>query len=118
VQLEFPPEAIDEALRCVLKAALEGAGIVEELRRHSRDLLHAEGHLDKEDAALYLKIDVRTVDAWMDPKTAPKDRAHQRRPLPYRKIGHIVRFTRQRLDEWSAHFEVNRPELRALPSAA
>lgn len=64
----------------------------------------ANGLMDKEEAARYLKIEVRALEDWMKPAHEERGRG-----LPYFKLRSTVRFSRARIDVWALTHEENVP---------
>ena len=107
MELRLPADQFRDVATAVLKDALERGGIAEAIRQAAMAALAMKGMLEKEHAAKYLGIEVRTLELWMKPV------AEGGKGVPHLKIDKTVRFRIEALDAWSAKFEVN-PVARRL----
>lgn len=107
MELRLPGEEFSDIATQVLTAALERGGITEAIKQAALAALAMRGLLNKEQAAAFLQIKVRTLETWM------ASEAEGGKGIPHLKMGEIVRFRIEALEEWTRKFEVN-PVARRL----
>ena len=91
----------------VLTAALERGGVAEAIKQAAEAALALRGFIEKDQAAAFLRIPVRTLELWMRPE------GEGGKGVPHLKFGVMVRFRIEALEAWARKFEVN-PVARKL----
>jgi hypothetical protein len=107
LELRMPGEQFADIATEVLTAALDRGGVAEAIKQAAQATLALRGLLLKEQAATFLRIEVRTLELWMRPE------AEGGKGVPHLKIDRTVRFRIEALEEWARKFEVN-PVARRL----
>ena len=102
MEIKLHGEEFRDVAEKALNVAIERSGLVAAIREAAAARLALTGAIDKEQAAEYFGITVRTIEGWMKPV------ADGGLGLPHLKFGTAVRFKIASLESWSAQYEINR----------